>query len=53
MNIEKKTLKGTRNIVKEIMMENAPELGKKVSIQKETFWIPIKEEKKKQKRKFP
>lgn len=30
MNIEKKTLKGTENIVKEIMIENVSELGKEV-----------------------
>lgn len=50
MDIEKRTLKGTENVVKEIMMGNVLELEKEVSIQtQETFRIPIRKEKNKQK----
>ena len=46
MDIEKRTLKGTENVVKEIMMGNVLELEKEVSIQtQETFRIPIRKEK--------
>lgn len=50
MDIEKRTLKGTENVVKEIMMGNVLELEKEVSIQtQETFRIPIRKEKNKNK----